>query len=173
MDSVMKLFPHLRRRCGLMRPGPGAQDMSRVMLPENSATKVSDHVSAIVGFPNVIIVVGNGATLVVDTGLGPKNGAIVVREVERLRKSEKLYLTTTHFHPGARRRRAGFSHAYHFDSSGRAAARNGSARTGDDQIIFRIFRAEQGTAGGREIPAARYFVRYRKDARFGRRDGGA
>jgi hypothetical protein len=27
------------------------------------------------GFPNIAIVVGSHATLVVDTGLGPKNGA--------------------------------------------------------------------------------------------------
>jgi hypothetical protein len=37
--------------------------------------KVSDHVWAIMGFPNIGIVVGARATLVVDTGLGPRNGA--------------------------------------------------------------------------------------------------
>ena len=72
---------------------------SNPMLPENSVTKVSDHVWAIVGFPNVAIVVGTSATLVVDTGLGPKNGAIIMREVAKLSKTPKLYLTTTHFHP--------------------------------------------------------------------------
>src|SRR5215467_9671245 len=72
---------------------------SNPMLPENSVTKVSDHVWAIVGFPNVAIVVGTGATLVVDTGLGPKNGAIIMREVTKLSKAPKLHLTTTHFHP--------------------------------------------------------------------------
>lgn len=69
------------------------------MLPENSVTRVSDHVYAIVGFPNIGIVVGNRATLVVDTGLGPKNGAIVVKQTEKLAKAPALYLTTTHFHP--------------------------------------------------------------------------
>jgi len=36
------------------------------------AVKVSDNVWAIMGFPNIGIVVGNRATLVVDTGLGPR-----------------------------------------------------------------------------------------------------
>ena len=70
-----------------------------MMLPENSVTKVSEHVWAIIGFPNVGIVVGERATLVVDTGLGPRNGAIVMKQVEKLSKAPILYLTTTHFHP--------------------------------------------------------------------------
>ena len=65
----------------------------------SAATRVSDHVYAIIGFPNVGIIVGDRATLVVDTGMGPPNGAIVVREAEKLAKSPNLYLTTTHFHP--------------------------------------------------------------------------
>jgi glyoxylase-like metal-dependent hydrolase (beta-lactamase superfamily II) len=68
-------------------------------LPENSVTRVSEHVHAIMGFPNIAIVVGNGATLVVDTGMGARNGATIVREVEKLTKNPKLFLTTTHFHP--------------------------------------------------------------------------
>lgn len=70
-----------------------------MMLPENSVTRVSDHIHAIIGFPNIAIVVGDRATLVVDTGLGAKNGAIVVRQAEKLAKAPTLYLTTTHFHP--------------------------------------------------------------------------
>ena|SRR5579863_196702 len=67
------------------------------LLEENS-TRVSDHVYAIVGFPNVAIVVGSRATLVVDTGLGPRNGATVMRVVKKLSTNQKLFLTTTHFH---------------------------------------------------------------------------
>jgi glyoxylase-like metal-dependent hydrolase (beta-lactamase superfamily II) len=62
-------------------------------------TRVSEHVYAIVGFPNIGIVVGNRATLVIDTGLGARNGAIVVKQAEKLAKAPNLYLTTTHFHP--------------------------------------------------------------------------
>ncbi len=70
-----------------------------MMLPENSVTRVSEHVYAIVGFPNIGIVVGDRATLVVDTGLGARNGAIVMKQAEKLGKAPILYLTTTHFHP--------------------------------------------------------------------------
>jgi glyoxylase-like metal-dependent hydrolase (beta-lactamase superfamily II) len=52
------------------------------------------------GFPNIAIVVGSRATLVVDTGLGPKNGATAARVAARLAPhNAKLFLTTTHFHP--------------------------------------------------------------------------
>ena len=69
------------------------------MIAENT-TRISDHVWAIMGFPNIAIVVGAHSTLVVDTGLGPKNGATVARVVEKLApNNKKLFLTTTHFHP--------------------------------------------------------------------------
>ncbi len=61
--------------------------------------KVSEHVWAIMGFPNIGIVVGTTATLVVDTGLGPRNGATIAKVAKRLAPQNKLYLTTTHFHP--------------------------------------------------------------------------
>ncbi len=61
--------------------------------------KVSEHVWQIVGWPNVGFVVGKDATLVVDTGLGPRNGATVAKVAKRLAPTNKLYLTTTHFHP--------------------------------------------------------------------------
>jgi glyoxylase-like metal-dependent hydrolase (beta-lactamase superfamily II) len=68
-------------------------------VPENAVKRVSDHVYAIIGFPNIAFVVGTRAMLVVDTGMGPRNGAIVVREAQKLAKLPTLYLTTTHFHP--------------------------------------------------------------------------
>ena len=64
-----------------------------------STTKVSDHVWEITGFPNIAIVVGTRATLVVDTGMGPKNGATVARVVAKLAPTDsRLFLTTTHYH---------------------------------------------------------------------------
>ena len=64
-----------------------------------ATAKVSEHVFMTSGFPNVIYVVGDDATLVVDTGLGPGNGALVARVARRLSKGPKLFLTTTHYHP--------------------------------------------------------------------------
>ncbi|MFI6588570.1 MBL fold metallo-hydrolase [Embleya sp. NPDC050493] len=49
--------------------------------------------------PNIGIVVGERAALVVDTGLGPGNGAHVLDHARRLAGDRPLYLTTTHFHP--------------------------------------------------------------------------
>ncbi len=73
--------------------------MNQPMVSED-ATRISDHVWAIMGFPNIAIVVGSHATLVVDTGLGPKNGATVARVASKLAPNNtKLFLTTTHFHP--------------------------------------------------------------------------
>src|SRR5580692_2606696 len=67
------------------------------ILPANSVKQVSEHVYVIMGFPNVAIVVGNRATLVVDTGMGPRNGATAARVAKRLSKGPRLYLTSTHF----------------------------------------------------------------------------
>src|ERR1700687_1868207 len=77
-------------------------------LIEENSTRVSDHVYAIVGFPNIAIVVGSRATLVVDTGLGPRNGATVMRVVKKLSTNQKLFLTTTHFHVEHTAGEAGF-----------------------------------------------------------------
>jgi len=79
--------------------GRTPQGLPTLMLPEDQVTHVSDHVSVIIGFPNIGIVVGDRATLVVDTGLGPRNGAIAAREAQKLSRGPVLYLTTTHYHP--------------------------------------------------------------------------
>lgn len=76
-----------------------AQNAPPAGVPENATMSVSEHVHAIIGFPNIAIVTGRRATLVVDTGMGARNGAVVVREVQKLGHPPLLYLTTTHFHP--------------------------------------------------------------------------
>lgn len=73
--------------------------MSQPVLGENT-TQISDHVWAIMGFPNIAIIVGSRATLIVDTGMGPKNGTTIARAAAKLAPANtKLFLTTTHFHP--------------------------------------------------------------------------
>ncbi len=80
-----------------LAPSPvSAQGQS---LVGQSVSKVSEHVWTIIGFPNIGIVVGDRATLVVDTGLGPRNGAAVAALAGTLSHNSRLYLTTTHFHP--------------------------------------------------------------------------
>lgn len=92
--------PVLAGPAGLVLAAPAPQG-GNVVLPENATKRVSDHVYVIMGFPNIGIVVGNRATLVVDTGLGPRNGATAAREAAKLSKNpnQLLYLTTTHYHP--------------------------------------------------------------------------
>jgi glyoxylase-like metal-dependent hydrolase (beta-lactamase superfamily II) len=68
------------------------------LVDEKTLTRVSEHVYALVGWPNIGIVVGSRATLVIDTGLGERNGATIMRVVQKLEKGPVLYLTTTHYH---------------------------------------------------------------------------
>jgi len=94
----MKSVSNIMTLLLLVAASANAQRM-QPMIGENT-TRISDHVWAIMGFPNIAIVVGAHSTLVVDTGLGPKNGSTVARVVEKLApNNKKLFLTTTHFHP--------------------------------------------------------------------------
>lgn len=87
---------------------PGVGPTTNPVIPENATKKVSDHVSVIMAFPNVAFVMGSKATLVVDTGLGPKNGMTVAKEAKKLAKGQIVYLTTTHYHPEHAAGDAGF-----------------------------------------------------------------
>ena len=49
--------------------------------------------------PNVGVIVGDRAALVIDTGLGPRNGALVREIAQQLAGDRPLLLTLTHFHP--------------------------------------------------------------------------
>ena len=49
--------------------------------------------------PNIGIVLGSRAALVVDSGMGPRNGAVVRRHADELAAGRPLFLTITHFHP--------------------------------------------------------------------------
>jgi glyoxylase-like metal-dependent hydrolase (beta-lactamase superfamily II) len=74
------------------------------LIRENATVKLTEHVWAIPDFnvglvPNVGIVVGSKATLVVDTGLGPRNGEAIVREMKKVSKNADVYVVTTHYHP--------------------------------------------------------------------------
>ena len=74
------------------------------LIQESALARVSDHVHVIsdrdVGLvPNVGVIVGSKATLVVDTGLGPRNGETVVRAAGRVSTNAELFVVSTHFHP--------------------------------------------------------------------------
>jgi len=73
------------------------------LVKENATVKLGPHTYVIpdnnVGLvPNVGIVVGSKGTLVIDPGLGRRNGETVLREVAKVSKSSELFIATTHFH---------------------------------------------------------------------------
>ena len=79
--------------------GPVADPLVR----ENVTVKLAPHTYVIpdggVGLvPNVGIVVGSRSTLVIDPGLGRRNGETVLREVAKVSKNTELFIATTHFH---------------------------------------------------------------------------
>ena len=74
------------------------------LIKPDARTKVSDHVHVILDrdaafVPNVGIVIGSKATLIIDTGLGDRNGKIVLDEARKLSRNTQFYVTATHFHP--------------------------------------------------------------------------
>jgi len=59
------------------------------VIPDNSVPLV----------PNVGYVVGDKAVLVIDTGLGPRNGETVFAVAQKLAGSRPIFLAVTHVHP--------------------------------------------------------------------------
>ncbi|MFF0267896.1 MBL fold metallo-hydrolase [Kribbella sp. NPDC004536] len=49
--------------------------------------------------PNIALIGGTEAVLVVDTGLGPRNARRVLEFAEEYAAGRRIHLTTTHFHP--------------------------------------------------------------------------
>ena len=68
------------------RGTPGTFSAHVHIIPDNSVPLV----------PNIGYVVGDRAVLVIDTGLGPRNGAAVYAGGEELSLTEALFLVTTH-----------------------------------------------------------------------------
>ncbi|WP_395845241.1 MBL fold metallo-hydrolase [Cystobacter fuscus] len=82
----------------------GEQRLADPLVRVDQLKKLSAHVSIIPDggvplVPNVGFILGDKALLVVDTGLGARNGAAVARVAERLAGKRRIYLVTTHAHP--------------------------------------------------------------------------
>ncbi len=77
-------------------PDPLVKESATVKLAAHTYVIPDENVSLV---PNVGIVVGSRATLVIDPGLGRRNGEAVLREVEKISKNTELYIASTHFHP--------------------------------------------------------------------------
>ncbi|MCX4452537.1 MBL fold metallo-hydrolase [Streptomyces sp. NBC_01340] len=69
----------------------GVQELARdlVVIPDRRVPLV----------PNIGVIGGRSAVLVVETGMGPRNAEKVLEFAADHAKGRRLYLTTTHFHP--------------------------------------------------------------------------
>jgi glyoxylase-like metal-dependent hydrolase (beta-lactamase superfamily II) len=97
--AIALLVTPLFASSAIAQRGPAVDPAVR----ENATVKLAEHTYAIpdnnVGLvPNVGIVVGSRATLVIDPGLGRSNGEAVLREAAKISKNTELYVASTHFH---------------------------------------------------------------------------
>jgi glyoxylase-like metal-dependent hydrolase (beta-lactamase superfamily II) len=69
------------------------------MSASDTPFRISEHVWAVKGNPIIAFVVGTRSVLVVDTGMGPKMGAIAAELAAKIAPGRHIFLTTTHFHP--------------------------------------------------------------------------
>lgn len=74
------------------------------VVKEGKTIKLTQHVYVIPDelvpqVPNVGIVVGSTATLIIDPGMGLRSGEAIAREVAKISKNANVYIVNTHFHP--------------------------------------------------------------------------
>ena len=85
-------------------PALAQQPAPAALVRSGVTEKLTDHVWAIPDgsaslVPNVGIVVGRNAVLVIDTGMGTRNGETVLGEVTKVAAGKPIYIVTTHVHP--------------------------------------------------------------------------
>jgi len=98
MRKVAFLFAAFAASALAQQPAPAS------LVREGVTEKLTRHVWAIPDgsaslVPNVGIVVGKKAVLVIDTGMGTRNGETVLREVTKVGPGKPIYIVTTHVHP--------------------------------------------------------------------------
>src|SRR3954463_14163341 len=114
MSSSAGVLPRLRVDAGLMlgvvallaaQPLPAQQAAPSPPLVKPDALKgISQHVQVIPDnsvplVPNVGYIIGDKAVLVIDTGLGPRNGEAVFSVAQKLAGSRRIYLAVAHVPP--------------------------------------------------------------------------
>jgi glyoxylase-like metal-dependent hydrolase (beta-lactamase superfamily II) len=102
--AVTRLLPLALIPCAIVALSAQRGPVPDPLVKENATVKVARHTYVIPDdnvplVPNVGIVVGSRATLVIDPGLGRRNGETVLREVAKVSKNTEVYIATTHYHP--------------------------------------------------------------------------
>ncbi|MDX8028857.1 MBL fold metallo-hydrolase [Lentzea sp. BCCO 10_0856] len=77
-------------------PDPAVQVSGAVDIAPDVLAIPGDHVALV---PNIGVISGTEAVLVVDTGLGLANASEVLEFASEVARGRRIYLTTTHFHP--------------------------------------------------------------------------
>jgi glyoxylase-like metal-dependent hydrolase (beta-lactamase superfamily II) len=78
-------------------PPPPVVDTSTVREVAKDVFVIPDRRVPLV--PNIGVIVGADAALVIDSGMGPANGRAVLDAARKIAGGRKLILTLTHFHP--------------------------------------------------------------------------
>jgi glyoxylase-like metal-dependent hydrolase (beta-lactamase superfamily II) len=102
-----RIAPLALLACSVIAISPASAQRAYTDLPivsEGKTIRISPNVYVIPdenrrGVPNVGIVVGDRATLVIDPGMGLKSGQAVMREAAKISKGAEIYIATTHLHP--------------------------------------------------------------------------
>ena len=120
-------------------PRPPTVDTSNVREIADGVFVIGDHRVWLV--PNIGVVLGREAALVIDCGLGPANGEAVLTSARRIAgPHRRLMLTVTHFHPehgyGAQAFRGSATIVYNRAQRGELAEKG--------ERYLRLFRATQG-----------------------------
>jgi glyoxylase-like metal-dependent hydrolase (beta-lactamase superfamily II) len=101
LTSVRVILPSLAALCAASLAS--AQGVPDPLVPADATTRVGNHTWVIPDgniplVPNVGIVVGDRAVLVIDPGLGRGNGERVLAEAVRLAPGRAIYVASTHHH---------------------------------------------------------------------------
>lgn len=108
--------------------------------------------------PNIGIIEGTRAILVVDTGMGAENGRRVYQKAKEIAKNRRIYLATTHFHPEHQFGASAFPKNGFIQSEAQAKE---NADKGEDYVkLFRSFGAVERDAL-RDVKLVRAGITYR------------
>ena len=104
--NIKKISTHVALAVAAVTSLAAATDLSaeKIVRPDalvevSAGVHVIEDKEHVFLVPNVTIISGQDAVLVVDTGLGTNSARLVLDTAKRIANGRKIYLTVTHFHP--------------------------------------------------------------------------